>query len=453
MTNADAERLKPGDVVALKKDRVEAFGLPKGGRYTVVRTYRKPNYQQVWVVLGGLPDNDDGTPATVKASDLRNANASHKNNPGVKYQAWCLVCLGGGKALGLPTTKKSAWREASGHGNAFHHNVTVVEVTHQKNPGLLGVIAPNPPKGSGETRRVAPRTLRIPDKWLLGMRQAGYTVRQAVAHWQEQERMEKAARKNPGSRSRAGRKRVPRARPRSSIMEQDAAFQHSKRLAKKMARRRQARPNPVKSMRGWKVSRGDLGPANRCVSCNRKLGQLHGANCQIALGAMTLGQLELAALRAFPSSPIQRAIRAEIGKRVARGETSWRPNGKRNPPTAGEGPGQNIRNAMQVARNARHELGRVTHLGEAEIAELFEAFGVILQRLTAALVQVEAGHLGNPGRARGRLLGVAHELKYKHTTEGNRRHPFETPAHVYCLPDGSVQIRSPKGLPLWQEQR
>lgn len=39
--------------------------------------------------------------------------------------------------------------------------------------------------------------------------------------------------------------------------------------------------NPRRGARGLKVSRGDLGPSFRCVSCNRKLGQLHGVNCRI----------------------------------------------------------------------------------------------------------------------------------------------------------------------------
>lgn len=318
---------------------------------------------------------------------------------------------------------------------------------HRRNPGLVGIIAANPPKGS---------------------------------------------------RRRRGRKRGLAPRPRF---------------------------NPVKSSRGWKVSRGDLGPANRCVSCNRKPGQLHGANCQIALQAMTLGQLELAALKAFPSSPVQRAINVEIDVRRARGEKSWRPNGKRNPPgwftvwvgrtlrgkfgsqglavaharseahpgakkwrglsgavvvkdatgrvvarfsrdlsefeprnppTAGEGPGQNIRHALQILANIRGDLGPLLRVPEwtAVGEEVMRDIDAAIVRLRAALKQVEAGHLGNPGRGRGgRLLGVAHNLKYKHTTKGNRQHPFETTAHIYCMPGGAIEIRSPHGLPLWQEQR
>lgn len=51
--------------------------------------------------------------------------------------------------------------------------------------------------------------------------------------------------------------------------------------AKNPRRNVSKRRNPVRSARGWKVSRGDLGPTGRCVSCNRRLGQLHGKNCRI----------------------------------------------------------------------------------------------------------------------------------------------------------------------------
>lgn len=80
MTNADADQLKAGDPVQFRPDRAAAYNLSHGTVYHVVRTFRRPNYQQVWVVLSGLPDNDDGTPPTVKANEL--LRARHRANAG-----------------------------------------------------------------------------------------------------------------------------------------------------------------------------------------------------------------------------------------------------------------------------------------------------------------------------------------------------------------------------------
>jgi hypothetical protein len=44
-----------------------------------------------------------------------------------------------------------------------------------------------------------------------------------------------------------------------------------------------------------------------------------------SLEEMTLSQLQLAALKAFPSSPAQKEIQAEIKKRLDRGEKTWLP--------------------------------------------------------------------------------------------------------------------------------
>lgn len=140
--------------------------------------------------------------------------------------------------------------------------------------------------------------------------------------------------------------------------------------------------------------------------------------------------------------------------RGARGEKSWTPS--RNPPQPGEGPGQNIRNAIAILGTAKITMSLdVIGAGEGSGYVLdTQSFEAAMHRLRVALRQVESGHLGNPARrGRGRLIGVAHSLKYQHTTEGRRQHPFETTAHVYCMPGGSIEIRSPRGLPLWQERR
>lgn len=45
-----------------------------------------------------------------------------------KYFAYCLNCCGGGKDLTGPVTKASAATAAVGHMNAYHHEVTILEV-------------------------------------------------------------------------------------------------------------------------------------------------------------------------------------------------------------------------------------------------------------------------------------------------------------------------------------
>lgn len=53
---------------------------------------------------------------------------------------------------------------------------------------------------------------------------------------------------------------------------------------------------------------------------------------KVALKDATIGQLQIAALKAFPSSPYQKEIRAELDRRHARGERAWVPPSKKNPP-------------------------------------------------------------------------------------------------------------------------
>jgi hypothetical protein len=42
-----------------------------------------------------------------------------------KYEAYCLVCCGGGKTLTVGS-KRAAERAATSHGNAYGHNVTIL---------------------------------------------------------------------------------------------------------------------------------------------------------------------------------------------------------------------------------------------------------------------------------------------------------------------------------------
>jgi hypothetical protein len=49
----------------------------------------------------------------------------------------------------------------------------------------------------------------------------------------------------------------------------------------------------------------------------------------VAITDMTLSKLQLAALKAFPSSPIQKEIQKEIRKRIEKGEKTWHPGDKK----------------------------------------------------------------------------------------------------------------------------
>lgn len=56
----------------------------------------------------------------------------HRDNPPrPTHQAFCLRCLGGGKFLGRPGSKRSAEFEATSHGSAYGHDVTILPA---KNP-------------------------------------------------------------------------------------------------------------------------------------------------------------------------------------------------------------------------------------------------------------------------------------------------------------------------------
>jgi hypothetical protein len=48
----------------------------------------------------------------------------------------------------------------------------------------------------------------------------------------------------------------------------------------------------------------------------------------VSIKDMTLSRLQIAALKAFPSSPIQKEIQKEIRKRIQQGEKTWFPNKK-----------------------------------------------------------------------------------------------------------------------------
>lgn len=67
-----------GDRVTLRNDRADAYGLPRGAVYTVLRTYPHKHYKRTWVVIDA-PKNSDGTDAVVDSRELR--SASMRSNP------------------------------------------------------------------------------------------------------------------------------------------------------------------------------------------------------------------------------------------------------------------------------------------------------------------------------------------------------------------------------------
>jgi hypothetical protein len=51
-----------------------------------------------------------------------------------KWQAFCTVCLGGGKFLTPPVAKKVAEKEATSHVTQFRHEVVVLEAKREGTP-------------------------------------------------------------------------------------------------------------------------------------------------------------------------------------------------------------------------------------------------------------------------------------------------------------------------------
>lgn len=70
-----------GNRVTLRPDRADAYGLPRGVVYTVLRTYPHKRFKRTWVVIDA-PRNPDGTEATVDSRELRIV-AERYGNPGV----------------------------------------------------------------------------------------------------------------------------------------------------------------------------------------------------------------------------------------------------------------------------------------------------------------------------------------------------------------------------------
>jgi len=190
----------------------------------------------------------------------------------------------------------------------------------------------------------------------------------------------------------------------------------------------------------------------------------------VPLSEATLSQLQIAALKAFPSSPYQREIRAEIDKRHARGEKTWLPPKRSNPSyhVAEEGPNEHLRNALAMLM---HFPGKTTD-------EQSDTLAAITRRVTEALDQLEhrrvniplsrrrnhrSVRLKNPAlavlganpRVEDATLATWAKIEYIRPDDPDgkriiRVHEFKDGFEIGWLSDGSVQLSHPKH-PLWME--
>lgn len=137
-----------------------------------------------------------------------------------------------------------------------------------------------------------------------------------------------------------------------------------------------------------------------------------------------------------------------------------RHRGHTNPPTKGEGPGQNIRNAMQMVALANMAAAGIrTHRVNADVMalvkEIQDACADTQTRLSAALRQVEKGVRGNPhhnplaifGANPPRVktvrdLGRVIEIRYKRNDDGKYyKHDFKARPRLLALSDGTIAVR------------
>ena len=70
-----------------------------------------------------------------------------------RYEAYCLICAGGGKSLGDYPSKRAANVAATGHMNLYSHNVTIF--TTQKTSAdaklmALGILSDDDRGGFGD---------------------------------------------------------------------------------------------------------------------------------------------------------------------------------------------------------------------------------------------------------------------------------------------------------------
>jgi len=190
----------------------------------------------------------------------------------------------------------------------------------------------------------------------------------------------------------------------------------------------------------------------------------------VPLADATIGQLQIAALRAFPSSPYQLEIRAEIDRRHARGERAWTPIRRSNMTVPEEGPVEHLKNAAAIIQ-ANLELGEK----DALVADDARA---VLARIRTALKQLEDRRVniglsrhakrrsvrrGNPAlailganpRVEDATIASWAKIEYRRPDDPDgknviRVHEFRDGFEIGWLSDGTVQLSHPKH-PLWTE--
>ena len=191
----------------------------------------------------------------------------------------------------------------------------------------------------------------------------------------------------------------------------------------------------------------------------------------VPLSEATVSQLQIAALKAFPSSPYQLEIRAELNRRHARGERAWvPPTRKKNPLqyVPEEGPAEHLRNALSMLM---HFPGETTD-------DQSDTLAAITRRVTEALDQLEHRRVNIPlsrrsnrriVRRRNPALAVLGanprvddatiatwaKIEYMRPDDPDgknivRVHEFKDGFEIGWLSDGTVQLSHPKH-PLWME--
>lgn len=151
---------------------------------------------------------------------------------------------------------------------------------------------------------------------------------------------------------------------------------------------------------------------------------------------------------------------------------------KRNPAQPDEGPGQNLRNALQGLQFLKMQMNeRRTIHGEAMIASWVADVIAVENRVKVALAQVEGGRLGNPPlmilsnppfklshkyrnmsgpiKLVGEISGEVHAILYRHSDDSEPyRHDFEHDTTMLAVERAGkcdLLITSPDGHPIWQD--
>lgn len=185
----------------------------------------------------------------------------------------------------------------------------------------------------------------------------------------------------------------------------------------------------------------------------------------------TLGQLQIAALKAFPSSPYQLEIRAEINRRHERGEKVWTPTRKLNMGgVPEEGPVEHLKNAAAIIQ-ANLELGEKDALTADDARAVLARVKTALRQLEDRRVNIPLSrghrsrnvHRSNPAlailganpRVEDATIATWAKIEYMRPDDPDgkriiRVHEFKDGFEIGWLSDGTVQLSHPKHA-LWME--